>query len=367
MSGLWANRKLAGGLALIAGALLAVPAGAAAKAYLPPKGKVFHGVSDTGNVNDFFRFENLVGAHSAVMQSFEVWGNEIEPARLRWNDAQTRGMVSLSTHSGSGPEQITPAQISRGLGDGYLLALNRELARARGPVYLRLFAEMNGHWNHYSAFNADGSRRPGHSTKQFRRAWKRIVLILRGGSVARIERRLARRKMRPVRHRTRHSPYRKRRREPGQLPKPKLAVMWVPQTHGSPRTKANRPGAYWPGRNFVDWIGADMYSTFENFAGFNRFLKGRKWKGLPFVVGEYAVWGEDDRAFIRNMFGWVRAHKRARMLVYYQDFGPDQGNPFRLQNYPRARRRLAAELDRGYVRAFAPGMAPRDDTGGVEK
>ncbi len=127
----------------------------------------------------------------------------------------------------------------------------------------------------------------------------------------------------------------------------------MPQTHGSPNISANAPSAYWPGRDFVDWIGADMYSRFENFPGFNRFLKDRRWRGLPFVVGEYAPWGEDDPRFVRNMFRWIRNHKRARMAVYYQDFGPDEGNPFRLQHFPRARKKLTRELDRGNVMPFA--------------
>jgi hypothetical protein len=346
---------------------LALPATALARPYLPPKGEIFHGVSDTGNVDDFFEFERLVDAHSAVMQSFEVWGQKLEPAILRWHDAATRGMISLSTHSGSGIERISPAQISRGLGDGYVLYLNRTLAKEKAPAYVRLFPEMNGHWNQYSAFNSTGTARPDHSTKQFRRAWRRIALILRGGQVTKINRKLKRRQMHPLRPKTRHSPYQERKGSPKRLPKPKVALMWVPQTHGSPATHANRPAAYWPGRGFVDWVGADMYSRFENFAGFDRFLKNGHWKHLPFVVGEYAPWGEDDRPFILSMFRWVREHPRARMLAYYQDFGPDGGNPFRLQNFPNARKRVAIELDRNYVRAFAPGLDRQRETGGVRK
>ena len=54
-------------------------------------------------------------------------------------------------------------------------------------------AEMNGHWNAYSAYNADGSaRRHGHSARWYRLAWRRFTLILRGGSRDRINRRLVR-------------------------------------------------------------------------------------------------------------------------------------------------------------------------------
>ena len=48
-------------------------------------------------------------------------------------------------------------------------------------VFVRPLAEMNGHWNSYSAFNANGSARDAnHSTSAFRRAFARIYLIVHG-------------------------------------------------------------------------------------------------------------------------------------------------------------------------------------------
>ena len=67
-------------------------------------------------------------------------------------------------------------------GDAFLLTLNKALASWGKPVFVRPLAEMNGHWNAYSAFNADGSSRgPDHSTAMFRKAFARIYLIVHGG------------------------------------------------------------------------------------------------------------------------------------------------------------------------------------------
>ena len=66
-----------------------------------------------------------------------------------------------------------------------------DIAETGQTVYIRLMAEMNGHWNAYSAYNADGSaRRHGHSARWYKLAWRRFTLILRGGSRDKINRRL---------------------------------------------------------------------------------------------------------------------------------------------------------------------------------
>ena len=55
---------------------------------------------------------------------------------------------------------ITPQQIAEGRDDRYILRLARTIEETGQTVYIRLMAEMNGHWNPYSAYNADGSAAP---------------------------------------------------------------------------------------------------------------------------------------------------------------------------------------------------------------
>ena len=46
-------------------------------------------------------------------------------------------------------------------------------------------AEMDNYNNPYCGFNANGSSRgASHSPREFRRAWKRIALILSGGNIS---------------------------------------------------------------------------------------------------------------------------------------------------------------------------------------
>ncbi|MGH2950885.1 MAG: hypothetical protein ACRDKX_02430 [Solirubrobacterales bacterium] len=354
--------------ALVAAAVLAglaAPAGAAlpqGKSYAPGKGKAYHGVSDTGKPSEFFEFADQVGAHPATLQAFYHWDTPLTSgAFYRWARTDTRGVLSLSTAAGGGGERITPKQIAKGVGDRYIINLGRTIAEAQQIVYIRLLAEMNGHWNPYSAYNADGSRRSGHSTAWFRRAWRRFALIVRGGSRAKVNRKLVRQKMpRILGAASEDDPVYDAGPDgvplavPEQLPQPKVALMWVPQSFGSPNIRGNQPADYWPGGKYVDWVGIDIYSKFagafdEGQAFFRRY---DKW---PFVIGEYGPWDNDFQgAFSSSLFRWARSHNRVKMLLYYRSVTTD--NPYNLQFYPGAQRVLRRNLNKRRFVEYAPGV-----------
>ena len=184
---------------------------------------------------------------------------------------------------------ISPRAIAKGRGDGYLIRLNKFLVEWDRPTYIRLLPEMNGHWNPYAAFNADGSSRgAANKTKQFRRAWRRIALIVSGGRRGRVNRKLLQQGLPPIK--------RAKGKGPKRLGKAQVSWIWVPQTHGSPQIKKNRPGAYWPGASYVDWVGADIYGKYPNFDGLERFYRSRK--NFPFMIGEWAPWDSDNPGFV---------------------------------------------------------------------
>jgi hypothetical protein len=310
-----------------------------ASPYLPPAGRVFAGV--TGG-SDTSAYERQVGSHPAVFQFFTSWNQPAEWMFAAAAKARSRLMMHVGTGPGGGREDISPGQIARGAGDGYLLRLGQLIAGPGAPVYIRLMAEMDGHWNAYSAFDANGrSRGADHSTSAFRRAWRRSVLVVRGGEVAGIDARLRALGMPGVRTRA------------AVLPRPKVAFMWVPQVAGSPDTGANSPRAYWPGAGYVDWVGTDFYSKFPNFSGLERFYS--EFRGKPFAFGEWALWGRDDPAFVDRLFGWAASHSRTRMLMYNQ--GVRNDGPFRLSRYPRARHAIARWLGGGGFAPFAPELS----------
>jgi hypothetical protein len=317
-------------------------------AFLPPKGKIFTGASDTGQSSDYHEFRADTRAHPAIMQSFESWGYVPKEALGRWLDTNTRGMLSLSTAKcWKCPDVISPQSIAEGKGDRYIVALARALAHRRKPTYIRLMPEMNGYWNRYSAYGSDGQVRDRfHTTADFKSAWRRFVLIARGGPVKAIDRRLRTLRMPKLTERTARK-----------LPRPKVSFAWVPQSTGSPDVKGNRPRDYFPGWKYVDWVGADVYGKFPNIAGVNSLYK--QFSKRPFLIGEWSSWDVDNPRFVKALFDWIEHHHRANMAIYYQGFGEGADNPYELSDYPRSTKVMRHILNE---RKYAP-FAPENDRG----
>ena len=218
---------------------------------------------------------------------------------------------------------------------------------------------MNGYWNPYCAYNADGTKRgQSHSTRNFRRAWQRIVLIVRGGKRgARSTGSFAIAHMpRIYRASSNHAPvYRRRARAAPPRRTPRSRSCGRRRRSARPYVRGNRPAHYWPGRRFVDWVGADIYSAFATpgvWSAFKRFY--RRWRHWPFVVGEYSPWDNDYRGrFTRKLFKWAEDHRRVRMLIYYRSVSPD--NAFDINHWPRARVAIRHHLNKHRFDPYAPG------------
>jgi hypothetical protein len=330
-----AKRLLLPALAVLS---LALPGGASAATFAPPAGSVLHGGTGGYTLGHIQDFGALSGRRPAVYQYFFTPTWDADRRSLNWQQgllrvserAGVRTMLHLSTaRDGHGGSVITPGAIARGGGDSYLAALGDLIAESGQVVYLRVMAEMNNFHNPYSAYNGNGSRRGrDYSTHAFRQAWRRIALVVRGGEAAGIDRELRRLRMPPL------------RLDRETLARPQAALLWVPFTAGLPHVAGNAPGAYWPGARYVDWVGTDFFANSPNFRGLERFYRDRRWRGKPFTFGEWALWGRDDPAFVRRLFGWIRSHPRVRLVVYNQ--GANLKGFLRLRSFPRS----AAELRR---------------------
>lgn len=348
----------AGALAL---ALATAPGTSSGAAYTPPGKKIWHGVSDTGHAADYRRFNKQVRAHTALNQVFFHWGVPLTTGAFdRWEATDTRGVLSLSTAPGGGAEVTTPRRIARGYDDQYMVKLNGSIDNFDQVVYIRPFGEMNLHFNPYSAFNADGSRRPGHSTRAFKLAWKRLAIIVRGGKRRGINARLLKLGMPRIHRATaENDPIYQELNVRARLDRPKIALMWMPLTRGSPNVPGNSPRAYWPGGRYVDWVGTDVYAKFSNstlWTNLERFY--RRYRGFPFAIGEYAAWDNDfDGSFMRRVHHWARDHRRVRALLYFRSVDPE--NEFNLQHYRGAKRALRGILNGRRYASHAPGTKDR--------
>jgi hypothetical protein len=307
---------------------------------LPPGKKVYFGVSDTGDMADFGHFSDAVDKHPAVIESFRTWGSEFPDSIRRWQTARARPMIHISTADpGDGHEIITPAQIAAGLGDRYLVRLNNLFYEKGMRAYVRPLGEPNRCLNVWAAYDCAGaSRGPEHSPRAYKRAFRRIYVIVHGGGKLRvINRRLAEAGLPPLTINVRA------------LPKAPVAIVWSPLPAGSPTKPKNRPRWFYPGPRWVDWVGTDFYAGYPEWKALTGLYE--RFSRKPFAIAEWGVESGDNPSFVSKLFAWVKHHRRSRMMVYYQDFGDTSS--YRIQNYSASLNVLRARLHSGLFPSYA--------------
>jgi hypothetical protein len=307
-------------------------------AYQPPAGKLFQGVAD----KPVSAYTQTVGKHPAVYQEFVAWGQWLPGITHDAKTNRARLMMMVSTAFGS-KNMVSPHGIATGAGDAWLIGLAQQIYASGNVTYLRLMAEMNNCNNPYAAYDCNGSSRgPLFSSGAFKQAWRRVALIMRGGLVSLINAKLAALDLPKLKTRLAY------------LPTPKVAMVWVPMVGGSPDIPALEPSAYFPGRQWVDWVGTDFYSRYPNWTGLDSFYADYA-HVAPFTFGEYAIWDGDNPSWARTLFSWVSSHQRTRMLVY-NDASPD----FWLTHFPASAAVLRSALAAPKFLAYAPEWVPGD-------
>ncbi|HET7590927.1 MAG TPA: glycosyl hydrolase [Solirubrobacterales bacterium] len=342
-----------GALAAIA-FCLAATASADAGALLPRGKKIFFGVSDTGDPADFGQFSRDLNKHPALIETFRTWGSDFPESIERWQEARARPVLHFTTaDSGDGHELISPRAIAQGYGDDYLIRLNRLFWEKKMAAYLRPLGEPNRCLNVYASYDCAGKpRNTAHKPRWYKLAFRRMFVILRGGGKrGAIDRRLREAGVPPLKSDVRG------------LPRAPIAVIWSTLPAGSPTVPHNRPRHFYPGDDYVDWVGTDFYSDNQDWKSLNGLYK--RYSEKPFALPEWGVSSGDDPAFVRKLMIWVRRHPRCKMLVYYQDFGSTSA--YRIQNYPASLAALSDELHHPIYPPFAPNppVAPPPPPGGL--
>jgi hypothetical protein len=338
--------------AVLAG--LAGAASAEAGALLPRGKQIFFGVSDTGDSADFGQFSEALNKHPALIETFRTWGADFPESIERWQEARARPILHLTTaDNNDGHELISPRSIAQGYGDEYLIRLNRLFWEKGMPAYLRPLGEPNRCINAYASYDCEGKARDAaHKPRWYKLAFRRMYVILHGGGKRRqINRRLAMAGVAPLKS------------AQAGLPRAPVAIIWSTLPAGSPTVPQNRPRYFYPGEDYVDWVGTDFYSDNQDW----KALAGlyRRYDDKPFALPEWGVVGADDPRFVRRLLTWVDRHRRCKMLVYYQDFG--SSSSYRIQNYPSSLAVLDEWLHHPRIPHFAPNfpVAPPPPPGGL--
>ncbi len=345
---------ISGAICAVLAACLVLAAPAGALSLVPPGKKAYFGVSDTGDSADFGQFSNVLNKHPALIQSFRTWGSDFPESIERWQAARARPVLHISTaDNNDGHELISPRGIASGAGDEYLIRLNKLFWAKKMRAYIRPLGEPNRCLNVWAAYDCAGKARDGaHSTNAYKRAFRRIYVIVHGGGKrSQINARLRQAGLPPLQSNV------------GGLPKAPIEVIWSPLPAGSPTVPQNRPRHYYPGSRWVDWAGTDIYSDNQDWKALDGLYK--RFSGKPFAITEWGVSTDDDSAYVRKLMTWVQRHRRAKMLIYYQDFG--SASSYRIQNWPASLGVLRNKIHNGRFPSFAPfpPKAPPPPPGGI--
>jgi len=258
------------------------------------------------------------------------------------NKEAAAGRTAVVTVS---PRGYSSAAIASGSADTRLIEQSRNANDFGQEVWIRPMPEMNGHWSPWCAVTASGrSRGAAYSGKEFARAFKRIAIIMRGGSADELNSSLRQAGLPPIKVKLPAIPaIDGDSAEPGISASGLVELLWNPQGEGSPNVAGNHPRNYWPGAGYVDYVGDDLYEI-RGRASWELMDALYKAYPKPFVIAEWAPWGYDSPSFVNEMFSWVRNHSRTIGLVYFNKGWSRGGSTFSLSSKPRslaAYRRLA--------------------------
>ena len=339
----------------------------------PPDGYLYAGVDADQHAGD------TVAISTQKWQNFVALMNGIPPAishtftgydanfTFDTDIAKARGATPLiSWQSGdTSPKTIANAGLaSTGRPSDEIILRNAYILRTYGkPVFVRIDHEMNAYWFKWCAYNQDGTAR-AHTTEDYKDMWRRIVIIFDGGKVSEINARLAAEGMPPLDPNVTMPSYMS-------LPSTSNPDSYFPPTNnvafvfnpvdapGIPNKVGNRWADYYPGDEYVDWVGQTSYDTTWNASLDTRF----GWLSsfyTDFAIGHdkpymMAEWGlttsrGDDPAYVQRMLDWQKAHPKVKALVYFNV--QTSSTDHRLESYPNSRAVLAADAPR-YLKAVS--------------
>lgn len=182
-------------------------------------------------------------------------------------------------------------KILDGSSDRNIARVARKLAGMKRPILLRWGWEMNGDW-----FGWDGSHN-GDDPAAYAKAWRRLHRIFREQGAGNV------------------------------------AWVWSPNWNSSPDTAWNRFQRYYPGDEYVDWVGVSGYDFFGEsprtlFSAVVAAYGGRK----PIILSETAAveQGGSKAAWIRKLASWVADTPAVGAVVWFDtDTQEDSEHNFR--------------------------------------
>jgi beta-mannanase len=264
-------------------------------------------------------FETMVGKHQAIIASSSYWGEQSFPTR-NLELISRHGSVPLVFWSPwdkpylqkRGPDRFSLTEIIKGTWDSYIDRW-ADAARAFGEPMIVSFAnEMNGDWFPWSGWYYGANKpMPGQPNKwegpeTFKKAYRHVVDRVRARGATNIQ--------------------------------------WLFHTnnYSEPNETWNYPAAYYPGPNYVDWLGMSIYGEQIGEDDWSPIEPLITWPyeqmcavdpTKPIMVAEWGA-GEfprkgDKATFIREGLDLLRkGYPRIKAAVYWHERWQNDDNTY---------------------------------------
>jgi hypothetical protein len=260
--------------------------------FSPPKKSVLFGLNDHWE-GDIATDDKQISARSGIVGTFLAWSRtdmsvatEVRMVIQYANWAQSRGAIPMiDLHPAAG---VSLRSITAGSQDSILANYAKALRKWNHPFLLRLFPEMNGAWQPYSP----GSH--GNTPAQFIAAWRHVYRLFHHYGAT------------------------------------KVRFIWNPDRLFTTQKVSFKH--LWPGGNYVDWVGVDIYDTTTTAGGGYPSARAltlpsvraiRKFTKKPLMIPEIGVanFAKKPRWIANSLRGL--ASLGAKAVVWFNE----RGNP----------------------------------------
>ena len=313
--------------------LLIPPTGAYTGAYID-----FGDQEDEVTLDAIEEFETMVGKQQAIVASSSYWGEQTFPTRnleIIWR----HGSIPLVFWSpwdkpydqNRGPDRFSLLEIIKGTWDQYIDQW-ADAARAFGqPMIVSFGNEMNGDWFPWSgtfyggAKPAEGSPGEYEGPLTFKRAYRHVVDRVRARGA--------------------------------------INIRWLFHTnnYAEPNDTWNYPAAYYPGSEYVDWLGLSVYGEQTPDSEWALLEPLIDWPydqmtavdpSKPIMVAEWGV-GEfpkegNKAEFIRAGFAMFPKYPNLKAAIYWNERWQNADD-----SYSNLRVNSSVEALRAYQRGVA--------------
>ncbi|MDD4776016.1 MAG: glycosyl hydrolase [Syntrophomonas sp.] len=236
-------------------------------------------------------------------------------------------MMTLAPVIDEGLSSVIIPNIVNGEFDAYLAEWARQVKAVENPIFVRFANEMNGDWDPWCAwfYSKDADL--------YIQAWQRIHRIFQEQGAD------------------------------------NAIFVWNPHDRAFPDFKWNRAELYYPGADYVDWVGLTGYNNGTGFAGetwrdFNAIYYPvytdylRRYPGKPLIITEFACseLGGDKAAWIQQAMNYLRTYPYIRIAVWYDQ--TDRNRLYRIDSSPAAKEAFRQGLTKPYFLRGGVSPAP---------